>query len=76
MSKNGAGGLTFHKNSNANSNSTSKLMKKEGEVLQVRKLSLPGDTPVQRRRLSVVQMDGTGVIDENADRYVSLICIC
>lgn len=35
-----------------------------------RKMSLPGDTIPQRRRLSVVHIDGTGVVDENIDRYV------
>ena len=68
VSKGGPMGITFHKNVNSNSNSTLKSTKKEGDVQQVRKLSLPGETPLQRRRLSVVQMDGTGVVDENADR--------
>lgn len=38
-----------------------------------RKLSLPGETIPQRRRLSVVHIDGTGIVDENVDRYVLLV---
>jgi serine/threonine protein phosphatase PrpC len=38
------------------------------EAGQVRKTSVPEDTPPQRRRLSVVNVDATGIVDENQDR--------
>ncbi len=42
-----------------------------------RKLSLPGETIPQRRRLSVVHIDGTGIVDEDVDRYVLVsACVC
>ena len=41
---------------------------KDQEILQVRKMSGPGETNPQRRRLSVVNVDATGIIDENPDR--------
>lgn len=37
-------------------------------MVQVRKMSVPDDTLPQRRRLSVVNVDTTGIVDENQDR--------
>ena len=41
---------------------------KSVEVVQMRKMSIPEDTLPQRRRLSVVHVDTTGIVDENQDR--------
>lgn len=38
------------------------------QVVQVRKMSIPDETVPQRRRLSVVNVDATGIVDENQDR--------
>ena len=35
-----------------------------------RKMSIPTETVPQRRRLSVAHIDGTGVVDEDVERYV------
>lgn len=71
VSKTGIAGITFQRAGNTRKNSNLKptsIASKEGDVIQVRKMSLPGETSHQRRRLSVAQIDGTGVVDENADR--------
>ena len=41
---------------------------KEAEVLQVRKMSGGSEVAPRGRRLSVVNVDATGVVDENAER--------
>jgi len=45
-----------------------KQMLREPEILQVRKMSGPGELPPRGRRLSVVNVDATGIVDENAER--------
>lgn len=75
MSK--SGGVFAFKHSNSKSNGLEKPIEAgvTGDFMLPRKVSLPGDTPLQRRRLSVVEMNGMGVVDENADRYV-FVCDC
>ena len=53
---------------NGSGTQNNKPTMKDSEVVQVRKMSGPGETNPQRRRLSVVNVDATGVVDENADR--------
>ena len=49
-------------------NDQGRNMLKEPEILQVRKTSGSGDVIPRGRRLSVVNVDATGIVDENAER--------
>ena len=66
-SKEGSGGSCFHPGDKLKAVHIQAPMQ-EPEIVQVRKMSLPGETLPSRRRLSVVNVDATGVVDENMDR--------